>query len=62
MVFYFVLVCFKKKDRKLKKGDMVFFQRSNGQYVMHRICKVKQGKYYFVLLPPKTYQHKQKDN
>ena len=42
------LVCFKKKDRKLKKGDMVFFQRSNGQYVMHRIHKIKPEGYYIV--------------
>lgn len=24
----------------LKRGDMAFFQRANGQYVMHRICRV----------------------
>lgn len=23
-----------------KKGDMAFYRRENGQYVMHRICKV----------------------
>lgn len=41
-------ICFKKPDRRLKKGDMVFYQRANGQYVMHRICKVKKDGYYIV--------------
>lgn len=32
-----------------KKGDMAFFVRSNGQYVMHRICRVdKDGSCFFV--------------
>lgn len=34
-------ICFKKPDRSLKKGDMVFYQRDDGRYVMHRICKVR---------------------
>jgi len=33
-------VCFKKPDRALKKGDMVFYQRENGQFVMHRIVGI----------------------
>lgn len=41
-------IYFKKPDRELKKGDMVFFQRKNGQYIMHRICKVKPEGYYIV--------------
>lgn len=32
-----------------KKGDMAFFQRTSGQYVMHRICRVeKNGDCFFV--------------
>ena len=32
-----------------KKGDMAFFQRSNGKYIMHRICCVeKNGDCFFV--------------
>lgn len=27
-------------DRPLKKGDIVFYQRVNGQYVLHRICRI----------------------
>ena len=41
-------ICFKKPDRELKKGDMVFYQRESGQYVMHRIYKIKPDGYYMV--------------
>lgn len=41
-------ICFKTPDRKLKKGDMVFYQRENGQYVMHRIYKIRQDGFYIV--------------
>ena len=39
-------VYFRKPDRPLKKGDMVFYQRDSGQFVMHRICRVKKDGYY----------------
>ena len=38
-------ICFKKPDRPLKKGDMVFYQRDNGQFIMHRILKVTEEGY-----------------
>lgn len=41
-------ICFKKPDRPLKKGDMVFYQRDNGQFIMHRILNVKDGCYDIV--------------
>lgn len=41
-------IYFKEPDRELRKGDMVFYQRRSGQFVMHRIWKVKNGKYYMV--------------
>ncbi len=42
-------IYFQKPQRDLKKGDMVFYQRVTGQYVMHRICKVcKDGTYHIV--------------
>lgn len=41
-------VCFRKPDRKLRKGDIVFFQRVNGQFVMHRILRVRPEGYYIV--------------
>ena len=41
-------ICFKQPERSLRKGDMVFYQRDNGQFVMHRICNVKPEGYYIV--------------
>ena len=41
-------IWFRKPDRELKRGDMVFYQRANGQFVMHRIWKVKEEKYYLI--------------
>lgn len=41
-------IYFKKPDRELRKGDMVFYQRRNGQYVMHRVWKVKNNQYHMV--------------
>lgn len=41
-------IFFKKPEKPLKKGDMVFFQRDTGEYVMHRIYRVKNKKYYIV--------------
>lgn len=42
-------VLLEKPPEKLKKGDMVFYQRDNGAYVLHRICKVnKQEQYYLI--------------
>ena len=33
-------IYFRKAEGLMKKGDMVFFQRKTGEYVMHRIMKV----------------------
>ncbi len=41
-------IFFKKPDRPLRRGDMVFYQRLSGQFVMHRIYKVKHDAYYMV--------------
>lgn len=36
-------------DGEWKKGDMGFFRRANGQYVMHRICRVdSSGACFFI--------------
>lgn len=32
----------------LKKGDIAFFRRRDGRFIMHRICKVAKDGYYFV--------------
>ena len=42
------MICFRKPDRRLKKGDMVFYQRISGQYVMHRICRARPEGYYMI--------------
>lgn len=41
-------IYFKAPDRPLRTGDMVFFQRMDGRFVMHRIWKVKPDGYYIV--------------
>lgn len=41
-------ICFKRPDDKFRRGDMVFYQRENGKYVMHRIYKIKPEGYYLV--------------
>lgn len=38
----------KSPSGELRKGDMVFYQRSNGEYVMHRIYNVKNEEYYLI--------------
>lgn len=40
---------FCRPDRPLKRGDMAFFRRRGGDYVMHRVCRVDEnGCYYLV--------------
>ena len=39
---------FSKPQRPLRRGDMVFYQRESGQYVMHRILRVKPEGLYIV--------------
>lgn len=41
-------IYFTKPERELRRGDMVFYQRNSGQYVMHRIYRVKHEGYYMV--------------
>lgn len=39
-------IWFSAPDRPLRRGDMVFYKRDSGQYVMHRICRVRPEGYY----------------
>lgn len=39
-------IFFQKPDRAPRPGDMVFYQRRDGKYVMHRICKKRNGEYF----------------
>ena len=41
-------VFFEKPARSIRQGDIVFYQRENGRYVMHRVWKVKPKGYYMV--------------
>ena len=41
-------ICFRSPDRALRKGDMVFYERKDGRFVMHRIYKVKPEGLYIV--------------
>ncbi|MGN0276019.1 MAG: S24/S26 family peptidase [Hominisplanchenecus sp.] len=42
------VICFRRPDGQPKRGDMVFYQRRNGQFVMHRIWRVEKDGYYLV--------------
>lgn len=41
-------IYFRRPDRPLRAGDMVFYQRDNGQYVMHRILRARGETYDIV--------------
>ena len=41
-------ICFKKPESPFKVGDIVFYQRTNGKFVMHRIYKVKSDELYMI--------------
>ena len=42
-------ICFCRPSAPLKRGDMAFFRRESGEYIMHRVCRVdRQGGYYLV--------------
>lgn len=41
-------VMIKKPDRDLKRGDIALYKRQNGQYILHRVWKVKKEGCYFV--------------
>ena len=39
-------VVLKKPDGPLKKGDVAFYRRDNGKFVLHRVVRVKNGIYH----------------
>lgn len=41
-------IYFKKPDRELKAGDMVFYQRRDGRFVMHRIKRIRPEGFYMI--------------
>lgn len=40
------LLVIKKVIKPLKKNDIPLYKRDSGQYVLHRIVKIKNGEYY----------------
>ena len=42
------IVYLSKPVRPLRRGDMIFYRRDNGQYVLHRIWKVMDGRYWLI--------------
>lgn len=42
-------ICFRQPDGPLQRGDMAFFQRKNGAYIMHRICRVDDNNMYYLV-------------
>lgn len=40
------LLVIEKKNSPLKKYDVPLYKRDTGQYVLHRIVKIKNGEYY----------------
>ena len=40
------LLVIKKVTQPLKKNDIPLYKRDSGQYVLHRIVKIKNGEYY----------------
>lgn len=41
-------VFFEKPMGPLRPGDILFYQRDNGRYIMHRLWKIKEDGYYIV--------------
>ena len=41
-------IYFERPSRPLRKGDMVFYQRESGQFVMHRIYDIRKEGLYIV--------------
>lgn len=41
-------VFLRKAEGPLKRGDMAFFRRPNGQYVFHRVWRIRDSQYYFL--------------
>ncbi|MBE6733801.1 MAG: hypothetical protein E7563_00460 [Ruminococcaceae bacterium] len=42
------VVYLEKPKRKLRKGDVVLFRRTNGDFVLHRIKKIKNEDFYLI--------------
>ncbi len=36
-------------EEKIRRGDIVLYQRKSGQFVLHRVCKIKKKKLYYMV-------------
>lgn len=36
-------VCLRKLEAELRRGDVILYRRENGQYVLHRIVRLRDG-------------------
>lgn len=36
-------------QKPLKHGDVVFYKRTDGKFVMHRICNIRKGNEYYLI-------------
>lgn len=41
-------ITFKKPNRELRRGDIVFYEQAGGRFICHRICKIRSDGYYMV--------------
>lgn len=41
-------VLLKSPDRPLRRGDIVFYRRRNGMYVLHRLIRIRNGQCWMV--------------
>lgn len=41
-------VYLRRPEGALRRGDIAFFERRNGQLILHRVCRVDGEDYYFV--------------
>lgn len=41
-------VIFHKPNRPLQRGDIVFFRRDSGEYILHRVFQIRENQYYII--------------
>ena len=41
-------VFLKQPDAPLQRGDIAFYRRFDGAYILHRVCRAEPGKYWFL--------------
>lgn len=55
-------ICLKSPSGELRKGDMVFYQRSNGEYVMHVFIMLKMKNIILSVTPRLSSKVQFKEN